>query len=65
MLLFWLIGIVIVFIAALVIIKLIVGQDPDPDSNLGILEHPSTFQKQSVEYVDKTLGKEVMDKKSE
>ena len=55
MLLYWIIGIIIVVIAALIIIKLIAPNDSDPDSKLGILEHPSTFKKQSIEYVDKSL----------
>lgn len=55
MLTYWIIGFIVIVIAALIIIKLIVPKDPNPDSNLGILEHPSTFEKQSIEYVDETL----------
>lgn len=55
MLLYWIIGFIVIVLAAVLIIKLIVPKDPNPDSNLGILEHPSTFEKQPIEYVDKSL----------
>lgn len=55
MLLYWIIGFIVIVIAAIVIIKLIVPKDRNPESNLGILEHPSTFEKQPIEYVDKSL----------
>ena len=55
MLTFWIIGSIVIMIAAFIIIKLMVPKDSNSDSNLGILEHPSTFEKQSIEYVDETL----------
>ncbi|MBO6605494.1 hypothetical protein [Psychroserpens sp.] len=55
MLLYWIIGFIIIILAAVLIVKLIVPKDSNPDSNLGILEHPSTFEKQPIEYVDKSL----------
>ena len=37
---------------AYVIIKLTINTKENPDSNLGILEHPSTYKKQDIEMVD-------------
>ena len=45
-------GIIFVFVLAFVIIKLLINTKENPDSSLGILEHPSTFKKQDVEMVD-------------
>ena len=53
---FWLItGIVFIFVLAYVIIKLSINTKENPDSGLGILEHPSTFKKQDIEMVDESL----------
>ena len=54
---YWLIGIISIFVIAIIIIKLIVNTKDNPDSKLGILEHPSTFEKQNIEHVDYELGK--------
>ena len=51
---FWLIGIGVV-IVAFIIIKFAVSKAANPDSTLGVLEHPSTFKKQNIEMVDKSL----------
>lgn len=51
----WIIGIVFVFIIAFIIIKLSIDTTKNPDSNLGILEHPSTYEKPNIEVVDKSL----------
>ena len=53
---FWLISIIAIFVIAFVIIKLTINLDKNPDSNLGVLEHPSTFKKQDIEMVDEKLG---------
>ncbi|WP_353776936.1 hypothetical protein [Winogradskyella sp. 3972H.M.0a.05] len=55
---YWLIGIVIVFIIAFIIIKLAFNTDENPDSQLGILEHPSAFEKSGIERVDKAAKKD-------
>ncbi|BAO75689.1 hypothetical protein [Winogradskyella sp. PG-2] len=52
---YWLIGIIIVFALAFVIIKLTINSKENPDSSLGILEHSSTFKKQDIEMVDDSL----------
>ena len=53
---YWLIGsIIFVFVLAFIIIKLSVNTNANPDSGLGILEHPSAFKKQDIEMVDKHL----------
>lgn len=44
---------IFVFVLAYVIIKLTVNTKENPDSALGILEHPSTYKKQDIEMVDK------------
>lgn len=50
---YWFIGSVLfVFVLAYVIIKLTVNTKENPDSNLGILEHPSTYKKPDIEMVD-------------
>ena len=48
----WLLGTGFIIILALAIIKLVVNTNDNPDSSLGILEHPSTFKKQKIEHVD-------------
>ncbi|MEY8849363.1 hypothetical protein AB9K26_11135 [Psychroserpens sp. XS_ASV72] len=53
--LYWILGFIVIIFAALVIIKLSVNTNDNPDSNLGVLEHPSSFEKQGIEYVDKSL----------
>ncbi|MAX69703.1 MAG: hypothetical protein CMC76_01160 [Flavobacteriaceae bacterium] len=45
-------GIVFIFVLAFVIIKLTINTKENPDSNLGILEHPSTYKKPDIEMVD-------------
>lgn len=62
--LYWVLGFIVVMIAALVIIKLSVNTNDNPDSNLGVLEHPSTFKKQEIEYVDKSLKSDSNTEKS-
>lgn len=53
---YWFIGsIIFVFVLAYVIIKLTVNTKENPDSNLGILKHPSTYKKPDIEMVDKSL----------
>lgn len=50
---YWFISsIIFVFVLAYVIIKLTINTKENPDSNLGILEHPSTYKKQDIEMVD-------------
>jgi len=50
---YWFIGsIIFVFVLAYVIIKLTINTKENPDSNLGILEHPSTYKKPDIEMVD-------------
>lgn len=56
--LFWFIGVIVISIAAFIIIKLSIDTNKNSDSNLGILEHPSTFEKQPIEYVEKSLDKD-------
>lgn len=53
---YWIIGFVIIIFAAFIIIKLTVNTNENSDSNLGILKHPSSFEKQGIEYVDESLG---------
>ncbi len=52
---YWLIGTISIFVIAVIIIKLTLNTKDNPDSKLGILEHPSTFEKQETEYVDYEL----------
>ena len=52
---YWVIGTIFIFVLAFVIIKLVVNTEENPDSNLGILDHPSTFKKQNIEMVDDSL----------
>ena len=52
---YWIIGGVIIFGLAFVIIKLSLNTSENPDSNLGVLEHPSTFEKQNIEMLDPEL----------
>ena len=54
---YWLIGILVIFIVAFVIIKLSIDTGKNPDSNLGILDHPSTYEKDDIEMVDESLTK--------
>ncbi|MAG85953.1 MAG: hypothetical protein CMB97_00855 [Flavobacteriaceae bacterium] len=50
---YWFISsIIFVFVLAYVIIKLTINTKENPDSNLGILEHPSTYKKPDIEMVD-------------
>ena len=37
-----------------VIIRLVVNTNENPDSSLGVLEHPSKFKRQRIERVDET-----------
>ena len=48
-------GIVFIFVLAFVIIKLTINTKENPDSALGILEHPGTYKKPNIEMVDKSL----------
>lgn len=52
----WIIGIAFIFIIAFIIIKLSIDTSKNPDSNLGILDHPSTYEKPNIEMVDKSLN---------
>ncbi|WP_369998866.1 hypothetical protein [Winogradskyella sp.] len=52
---YWVIGIVFIFLLAFVIIKLTINTRENPDSTLGILEHPSTYKKPDIEMVDECL----------
>ena len=50
---YWFISsIIFVFVLAYVIIKLTINTKENPDSKLGILEHPSTYKKPDIEMVD-------------
>ncbi|MGG5488396.1 hypothetical protein [Gaetbulibacter sp. PBL-D1] len=60
---YWIIGIFVVFVLAYIIIKLTINTKENPDSSLGVLEHPSTFEKQQIERVDKALT--IKDKRTE
>ena len=52
---YWLIGIVVIFALAYLIIKWSIDTNKNPESNLGILDHPSTFEKDDIEMVDDSL----------
>ena len=52
----WVFGTIFIFVFAFVIIKLIINTNENPDSKLGILEHPSSFNKQDAEMVDDSLN---------
>ena len=52
----WVFGTIFIFVFAFVIIKLTINTKENPDSKLGILEHPSSFNKQDVEMVDDSLN---------
>ncbi len=52
----WVFGTIFIFVFAFVIIKLTINAKENPDSKLGILEHPSSFNKQDVEMVDDSLN---------
>ena len=52
---FLLIGFVVIFVLAYIIIRLTINTNENPDSTLGILEHPSTFKKQDIEMVDEAF----------
>ena len=63
---YWFLGsIVFVFVLAYVIIKLTLNTKENPDSGLGILEHPSTFKKQDIEMVDESLKNDSSQKLSD
>ena len=53
---YWAIGTIFIFVLAFIIIKLVVNTKDNPNSKLGILEHPCTFKKQDVEMVDDSLS---------
>lgn len=53
---YWIIGIIVVFVLAYIIIKLTINTKENPDSSLGALEHPSTFEKQQIERVDNNIS---------
>ena len=52
---YWIIGSIAIVVLAYIIIKLTINTSDNPDSNLGVLEHPSTFEKQNIEMVDPAL----------
>ena len=52
----WVFGTIFIFVFAVVIRKLTINTKENPDSKLGILEHPSSFNKQDVEMVDDSLN---------
>lgn len=52
----WVFGTIFIFVFAFVILKLTINTKENPDSKLGILEHPSSFNKQDVEMVDDSLS---------
>lgn len=52
----WVFGTIFIFVFAFVIIKLTINTKENPDSKLGILEHPSSFNKKDVEMVDDSLN---------
>ena len=52
----WVFGTIFIFVFAFVIIKLTINTKENPDSTLGILEHPSSFKKQDVKMVDDSLN---------
>lgn len=52
----WVFGTIFIFVFAFVIIKLTINTKENPDSKLGILEHPSSFNKQDVEMIDDSLN---------
>lgn len=52
----WVFGTIFIFVFAFVIIKLTINTKENPDSKLGILEHPSSFNKQDVEMLDDSLN---------
>ena len=52
----WVFGTIFIFVFTFVIIKLTINTKENPDSKLGILEHPSSFNKQDVEMVDDSLN---------
>lgn len=53
---YYLLGTIAVFVIAYILIKLTVKENPD--SQLGIMDHPSAFKKQDIEMVDKRLGED-------
>ncbi|WP_418512745.1 hypothetical protein [Corallibacter sp.] len=55
---YYLIGTIAVFVIAYILIKLTVNTKENLDSQLGIMDHPSTFKKQDIEMVDKRLGED-------
>ncbi|GAA3777815.1 hypothetical protein [Corallibacter vietnamensis] len=55
---YYLLGTIAVFVIAYILIKLTVNTKENPDSQLGIMDHPSTFKKQDIEMVDKRLGED-------
>ncbi|WP_417290775.1 hypothetical protein [Corallibacter sp.] len=55
---YYLLGTIAVFVIAYILIKLTVNTKENPDSQLGIMDHPSTFKKQDIEMVDKRLDED-------
>lgn len=53
---YWLIGIITIFVLTFVIIKLRINTKENSNSCLGILEHPNTIKKQYIEMVDDNLN---------
>ncbi len=52
---YYLIGTIAIFVLAYIMIKLSINTKENPDSQLGIMDHPSTYKKQDIEMVDKNL----------
>ena len=52
---YWILGIIGVILIAFIIIRLTIDTNKNPDSNLGILDHPSTYKKPDIEMVDKSI----------
>ncbi len=53
---YWLIGILAIFIIAFIVVKLSIDTKRNPDSKISILDHPSTYNKQPIEMVDKSVS---------
>ncbi|PNQ74696.1 hypothetical protein C1T31_00720 [Hanstruepera neustonica] len=52
---YYLVGTIAIFVIAYIIIKLSINTKENPDSQLGIMDHPSTYKKQDIEMVENTL----------
>lgn len=52
---YYLIGTIAIFVIAYIMIKLYINTKENPDSQLGIMDHPSKYKKQDIERVDNNL----------